>query len=92
MAATMEILQHSTVDSNKQTENNFSFLPIMESEVQITPNQTCTLLECPIKWFRKLSSIQLLQKTRSNHHKLIYNNGEEKEQPARCNISIANST
>lgn len=31
MAATMETLQHSTVDSNKQTENNFSFLPVMES-------------------------------------------------------------
>jgi hypothetical protein len=91
MAATMETLQHSIVDSNKQTENNFSFLPVMESEVQMTPNQTCTLLECPIKWFRKLSSIQPLQKTRSNH-KLTYNNGEEKEHPAGCNISIANST
>jgi len=60
MAATMETLHHSTVDSNKQNENSFSFLSVMESEVQMIPNQTCTLLECPIKWFRKLSSIQLL--------------------------------
>lgn len=60
MAVTMETLHHSTVDSNKQSVNKFSFLPVMESEVQMTPNQTCTLLECPTKWFRKLSSIQFL--------------------------------
>ena len=62
MAVTMETLHHNTVDSTKQNENNFSFLPIMESEVQMTSNQTCTLLKCPIKWFRKLSSTQLLKK------------------------------
>jgi len=49
MAVTMETLHHSTVDSNQQNENNFSFLPVMECEVQITSNQTCALLECPIK-------------------------------------------
>jgi hypothetical protein len=29
MAVTMETLHNSNVDSNKQNENNFSFLPVM---------------------------------------------------------------
>jgi hypothetical protein len=92
MAVTMETLHHSNVDSNMQNENNFSFLPVMESAVRIKANQTRTLHVCPINWFRNLASIQLLKKKTTSNQKITYNNGQEKEHSVGCNISTANST